>query len=694
MKPIIKINLVLIALYILLQSFNGLNQIAWWRWLRSTLELAALLAAPGLSAACLLQIALKKKFDFWEFINIACASALVIMPLFLNLAVTLLRHPIWWLPSAGTIFFLILLLIFWVRRPRQFENFGIIPKIEYPGLAEPFWWVLFLNLSISITVFSAYFSLPELDPYYWVQQLSNFSNASTIPQLPDRPLFLALAFIIYKGAHVDMYAIFKYVLPLFSILYLPAAWLVARRFSSRWQQSVILLMPLFDPSTILYQQTPMPQLVFIIVTWYFLFWLIYAAETNKRMFFILAGALSILSYFIHEIGILIFIAWLTIAMFLYRKTVTAFIRSRPTVFWLLVVLVVSHYKSFQPTYLFLSRWLAYFYSVILNIQPNLLYPAQYTNVDHNAMGWSGWDGVLKFYLFYAGPPVILILLISGWLLLMGFKKNAIRNLASTARPEHAIILIIFAIFFSISEIIPRVLGTALLPDRAWIFTGIFASFLIIPLFRKYPTPHLPALLLICVGISIAGAIYINNLKQFITTPAQLESAQWIRDNLPSNRIIISSGNNNLITYHANSRLLNVPPDLFCGDKLADDQTLLSLMKQTGNFNFQRTDIISSYLLALSAYLTSTPAIQQLEVENISSQYLNKINDLSKLDISQLKARSYIYFAEDDPRNPYKSRPYMQTLSRKSCKTPVFTEHPQKFQLFYEVNGVQIWKILP
>ena len=42
--------------------------------------------------------------------------------------------------------------------------------------------------------------------------------------------------------------------------------------------------------------------------------------------------------------------------------------------------------------------------------------------------------------------------------------------------ELAVILMSFLAFFAIAEILPRFPGIAMLPDRAWIFTGIFQMY--------------------------------------------------------------------------------------------------------------------------------------------------------------------------------------------------------------------------
>src|SRR3989338_3354584 len=108
--------------------------------------------------------------------------------------------------------------------------------------------------------------------------------------------------------------------------------------------------------------------------------------------------------------------------------------------------------------------------------PNFLFPQQYVNIDGNQMGWGDFFGVVKYYLFYIGPA----LLVTFFIILCHIKDNTVRALFRTR--ESKVLIGIFLVFFTIAEILPRLTGIALLPDRAWVFAGMIALFFLITLF--------------------------------------------------------------------------------------------------------------------------------------------------------------------------------------------------------------------
>lgn len=692
MISIFKLNFCLIAAYLLLQTMPGIDQFAALRWVRSFIELNALFTAPGLSLAILLQIILRKRFDFWEFLSIASSAALTIVLLLFLIESTVLQQALWRLGIVNTILITTILSALAIKKRQHFLKYGVIAQPEIPRPLSPLWIIIGLYLAIAAIVALSYSSLLELDPYYWLNQVQLFSNSSTLPDISGRPLFIILTYLINQGAHIDLYATFKYVLPFLSALYLIPAWLVARLFSSYWKQLAILALPLFSPSTILYQQTPFPQQIFILIAWYFVFFLIYSALSKQTLFYFIAGAIVLPGIYIHELFLFIFLTWLGVTLIHYRHYLSRLLIKQPLAALLLLLLVFSNIKILRPIFTILAYWNQRLLVLLANSQTNWLFPAQYTNIDNNAMGWPGALGVSKFYAFYAGPPLILVLLISTALLL---HRPAIRKHLSSK--EWQVLIIIFIFFFAIAEIIPRVFNIALLPDRAWIMVSIFSApwlFLILQNYTRKTLPTIPILIIILTIVSISGAIYVNHQKKYVTTQSQLAAADWIVKNLPSQRLFLASGQRNLLSYHAHSNVIITPAQTLCDSTLLSDDALSSLLATSIPSPRSRQSITHQLSQNLEAYITHSSYVSLENVISIAQPYITDLNNLQPNNLDSIKPNLFIFYYRNSDLNPLNERPYIQDAQKKTCSKHILDQHPERFENIYnDGNEVEIWKIL-
>jgi hypothetical protein len=433
--------------------------------------------------------------------------------------------------------------------------------------------------------------------------------------------------------------------------------MVARNFKDFKKQLLFLLFVFASPVLILYAQTPMPQALLITLSYFFLFFLFHATQKNDDFFLYSAGVTIFLSFFYHQAGIIIFLVWLFAVIFTKRT----FIFSNKKVLFSIIFIATFGMLYFEKMWQFLSSW-------VLRIIPqffasnnlNLFYPAYYINTDRKLMGWGSMSGVLKFYAFHMGPLLGIILALSLGLLISN--KNFRSFFAEKMRKNIAIFIIsmTFLLFFTIAEIFPRFPNISLLPDRAWVFCGIFAFvflYVILLFVKKIPNWIMGVFILLLL-VDISGAMYINYLKKYLITPAQLESAKWIENELPQNRIFLSSGHKNLLPVHANTPLARIPLN-YCSKDIQDFEIP------------KKTELAIIYPPSYSSALISS--------------------------ISKEKTL-YIYYSRQHPKNPYYDRPYeMSTWGAKPCPDGkfLFDLYPDKFKRVYSTGDeeVIIWELL-
>lgn len=693
--------------------------------------------ASGFLFTALIEQLVKRKFDLYENISFSFLGIVIFFPLLLEVEFLLFGLAYSWFPLFNVA--LLLLIVFLVRFffGSTAARLRPVPRFSMERfLASPFPFFLLFIVFVLIIVL-AYPALPDLDPYKWLFKYSyQFPNQQL--DILERPLFGAFTFIGVKLVGISLLTFYKYFFPfLISFIVFPA-WLCARFITVPAQRLLFMFFLFTSPVILLYGTTAMPQTPIIILSYYFLFFSLYS-YLKKDLFFFYAGGLSALAgYLFHPAIAIIFLCFVIGCLFHWR---TRLLKDKKILF-LLLLLAATNYERIRSATGFVTNWT----NIIVNRfflpnRLNLAFPTSYLNIDNTVMGWPGLDGVIKYYAFHVGPVVVFTIGVFLWLMIQQkFRKDFFSDFKDM---RLWVLLLCFLPFFAISEILPRFPNLALLPDRSWIFGGIFS--LIFAFFSLYKT-RLPKTLLLfgafSVLITIGGAVYINNLKQYLITPTQLRSAKWIVQNLPPNRVFLSSGNKNLLPVYADSRLLKLPEELYCGDMRQFDSYFMQI--EPDNFYNQQ---IENTPLELRADLDAILRKQNIDVaqtESVAQKKLileesfqalveqvqkdsgklaqkpglplftpptGKVPALSKaVPIENIyrgeefnymlnpNDQLYIYYSKVDPRNPYENRPYtISTWGFDSCpnNTPfLFDRYPEKFQKIYDDHGqVIIWKIL-
>lgn len=687
----------------------------------------------GIGATLTIQALFKKNFDQWEFISLAILSGMLIPPAILTAEFFLLGKIYGWYPILNSTIILAASGIILYFKKTSLPNI-VLPPIRII-FKHPLFIVLALGAILTLVQVLLYKALPDLDPYKWtLKYIYQFANNQL--DYTERPFFGALAFIGTQLTGLSIFIFFKYVFPFFFLASFFPAWMVARTFTQTTKQWLFLLSVFISPTILSYALIPMPQTTLMLILYFFVFLLLYSSEKRDDFFLYVAGIAIFFSFFYHQSSFIIFTIWAVCVIFVKRKAIF----SDKKIFILIALLVATNLSRAKIMYNFGFSWSSTIVSGILNGNNlNLAYPARYINIDLTPMGWSSMSGVIKFYAFYMGPLLGLALLSFG-ILFIFCKDFRLFFLKKSGFPI-IIILFSFILFFSIAEIFPRFLNVSLLPDRAWIFAGVFA-FVFIFIILKYAkkiSPWILSIFILCLTITLSGAIYVNYLKRYLISPAQLQSAEWIEKNLPEDRIFLSYGHKTLLPFHANTPLIRISSEIYCSKDLSFFQNILDYgnlnneqyNSLTANYNFLEdtkkamNDNSQNYYkndgIAAKGYanaiiekniiLQEISNLQNILKDNFEIGITYPVSRIPVLNspipvsdiyrqtyVNSVRGNIYIYYSRQNPRNPYRGRPYgMETWGIDPCPDGkfLFDLYPNKFKRIYSINNeeVIIWQVL-
>lgn len=662
----------------------------------------------GVNIVTLLKIFIKKEFDFWEIICLSFLSLMFIFPLIITLEFVAFKKIYYSLPFINFLAILILLcLIIGVRKIKLHASLIFIKKI---GIKEIFLSPLFIAFSINaiivFIIFSAFPFLPDKDPFKWLFKLSDLFASNSLSSLTSRPFFSGIVYIFIKITGIEIVTFFKYFIPILSLAIILPIYLVARNMKNKLNQLLLLLTPLITSNIILYSQTAMPQVFFVFMAYFFVFFLLKCYQDGDLFYYYLAGVVCFFAIFFHEAAAIIFLTWLVITAYFYRKRILLNKRE----FFYIIIIIISNATLLKID--FISFWVKRIIQRLAISKINLLFPAYYKNIDGNEMGWATPLGVLKFYTYYIGPFLFFLFFLLIYFLIRkyDFRKYFFKKIKNK---EIFILLTCFFIFFAISELFPRFLNLAMLPDRSWVFGGIFSIvflYLLIDYFEEngYNLKRFYFFSLLFLAVTSFGALYINNQKRFFITENELSSAKWIRENIPTGSTFMTASSKAIIEYYSNSKMILVPANFYSDEnsvinlKNKNDTTLLNDLDFT-----QYYETVKSSVDKMNYFFSNYKEGVREEEERIKLfMAINRDNNVafknlfSKISISKKNKNTtwnnlYIYYSEKSRNNPYAGRPY-EMKEHPMVDDFVFDKYPEKFHKIYEKNGdgrVIIWKVL-
>lgn len=697
MRPLLKINLSVLLIFAF-TSIIPIDETVFGRITHECIKLITFFLLPGLNLTCFIQNISRKIFTPLEILTLSAASSLLIVPFILTLEYSKLGILFPTLPLYNAILIFLFTegvpLIPFIKKNTVWNDGSTFDMTAYSKLlfSKEFIFPFILYTAIIISATTAYYPLPDSDPYYWASKYHQMFSEEVITDLSgDRPLFASLSYIFTIGMHVDFYAFFKYVLPSFLLLLLFPAALLAKKFHHPLQKAAILLFPFANGITIIYLTIPVPQALSNISFFFFFSLLSYSWLTKDDFFFFASGITIFLGYFYHEVMALPLLMWLLVTLIAFHRAIFLKIKSDWAMTILLLLLLLPSLGG--PMSFLILKIQSSLIPALMNIHPNFLFPQYYVNVDGNQMGWGDWIGITKYYLFYIGPAIFTLFFSLFFLTKKDFRE-------STRSKEWMSFFLIFALFFTLAEIFPRILGLAFLPDRAWVLAGPTALFFTLTLF------HLPIgknklflwILIAGFSLNIGAALYINNMKKYVFTDAQMIAADWVKRSLPENRVLFAIENQKSLEFFSHSSVISIKdPNFYYNIPTFEGQFF---SKEAAR---KRLEDLSGEKISEITKLTTDLAEKQID-EREASVSLEKISDsislLQKIsrelqteDID-LHEHYYVYYATPNPKNPYMGRPYLTKLTGTES-TMIFNQFPDRFKKIYtdEKGGVTIWEIL-
>jgi hypothetical protein len=696
---LLQLNIIGYLLFVIVSIFAKYFDFSIVRYVESFLLIFTIFVLGGLNIAAVLQVLTDKVFSRLEFLNIAAVGGIILVPIINLFEISFLgEYHQFIVVLNSVVFYLIAFLLkkyFTINNTVENNNpiFNLWKSDKKVFLF--FGFVFLIYAGVVGLVVTAYYALPDFDPYYWMSRTQACVADRFNPGcFSERYLYEGLNLLFTYSSKIDIYAYFKYVFPFISLVLIFPALLVAKSAKTVAGKMVIALLPLCIPSTLLYLLTPMPQAMAIVLSFYFLYWLSYSYLSGNKLFYYLAGAMTAFIFWYHEVGIFFLIIWFIVEISYSGKKIFFYLRFRKIVSILLMLLLLLSMVYLKAPYNFAVFWIKNI-SSSFHLAPNFMFPASYVNIDGNNMGWPGVIGVAKYYLFYVGPLLLVLFVYSTYCVLKE-KKQLIQKIKMISISREMVILsVAFSFFFAFAEVMPRLLNYSFLPERVWIFAGITILFILFLILRDWETNLLMRYgLLCCVFIGIVGAIYVNHQKSFMLPNYRLNAAKWIRENLPGERILLSRGDKNLLQYFTQSRYYIMPETFFCdNDVINKDGVWNYFSSGMVSYSPKKESVESGFRKEFEDYSNNNELLTIAGVQSISAKYaalsIYGDNQLGKED---LVTSGYIYFYRDDPRNPYANRPYYKKNS--ICKTVVFDSQPNSFELIYNDNEmVKIWKII-
>ncbi len=471
-----------------------------------------------------LNLNLKEKFlvgstFFWATV----APIILILNNFFGLLVT--PKLFWFLVILVTI----VLLIWRLKSKNRIKFYW--PKVNWD-------WSLIIILAIygilHMVFYYFYVTMPESDGYDNLLTISEMMKTG-VTSNHYRPLFFTAMTVLGQVTKIDLYQIHVFWMIALSVVYLVTISLLIdkNKIVNFWQRLLLLsfglAVPVINMEIDFFRPQNLCLLLFPII--------FYLEQKNKNYLalFISVVAIGYHQFFIFPIIIL------GLKLFSNLK--------KSKRIWLLVIglLLVIVLRDKFVSYLHVNR---IFEEIWKTDKWRWWFLNKYETVPDNIeMGWPGIGGAAKYYGYYFGPLILVVL---------GF---IVTNLKKLKNQKYWLLMIL--ILFLVCEVFPR-LNVVYLPERFPLLIDLLVLLIVPFLFKFINLKKWIWVVLVLIGV--AGSIYVAWMKGSLTTREELKVAEWIKNNTPLEAIILTQRvNKPMVTYFSQRQFLDPGKVFFDGD---------------------------------------------------------------------------------------------------------------------------------
>ncbi len=547
-------------------------------------------------------------------------------------------------------------------------------KLKIKGI---FFWFL-AYLALHLVFYSIYFTIPEWDSYSNIVSVrENLISGSIVSSY--RPLFNASLTIFSVVSSVDPYVLFPIVLIIAQSSLLFSVYLFTKDNKDKFLRGLLLASTLAVPVINMEIDIPRAQSILLIlmpILFYFLN-TYFSTKKNLRDLIVIFW-ISIVGLLYHELfAILVLIVLFSVAKIIIKYLINGDKKDKLIIFLICLVALLLGWIAYSNIFS-VSYAIGLVNKVISNLINNFSWKWWFLSTDLSAdnmfVAWIGWKSIAMYYGYYLSPIIV------GWILILSISFTKIRKLTKIQTS----LLFAGIIFFSLSEILPR-MNIGILPERSWVFFDVIILLFTAYFLKKIKLSEITNIFIVfLIIISIYGSFVVAVGKKSLTSPEEMEAAEWIKTNTPKESIFISQqANNQIIWFFGERKLISPNKDFFLSENIIEQNEV----------NICESDIVASEINKVKSLLSDFDIIYG-NVESLSV-YVNdaraKIKRFKSICYPSLiffHSPTYVMYSSNKFEGIYSTREWWRDVNYFGAKLDKFNIYP----LEYDYGGVKIWRL--
>jgi DNA-directed RNA polymerase subunit F len=595
------------------------------------------------------------------------------------------------LPSLSVIFPFI---YFKVGRPQfslQYKQIFNFFKVHWIFLIFAIFFVVLHSYTVSRSIV-----IDNGDTNYFLDLAQTTIQQGAYEHLAIRPLsvlFLSGTSIV---STISTYNLSRWWFIFFQIIaFVPLYILTCKTRNSIFIKAIVLGFALAVPVINLEIDQFRPQSILFIALPAIIYFLGSYSKEKSRNYLFMALFICFTGLFFYELFAIPAIIVFLFVVFSYRKWLFA----HPWKAIFLTMWIVATAYPYISNFRFITIFSSDIFGAFANqLKENHGFRWWFLNNQQSVVGanvsWIGPLNVIKYYAYYVSPAILLV-----FALLLYQRKNFFKQYLYLR-----ITLIFMAIFFTISEILPR-FYIQYLPERAWLFFDIVALMIfpailppVVNSSRKIIKISIMVVLVLAIVGGVGGTIYISKQRGGLISQGEIASLSFFKNIRPNSAVVISQdGNTILIRNYAHQTPIMPSDDFFLNQDFQKSQLYTSI-QQINSIMAQdyidrdkkevlraTQDFIASSTQEAHDHLTQS---FQVASTRITNSKLSELSPESKKEVRSI----YIMYSFDKAKHYLATRPYFVARNFFNAKLEKF-ENPA-FKVVYSSSSVIIWEIQP